>query len=712
MRPGTEDLDLVDLLDRQHYRLAHWRLGNEELNYRRFFDVDALVAVRVEDDAVFDATHRLLLQLVRDGVVDGLRIDHPDGLADPSGYLRRVAVATGGAWVVVEKVLVGDESLCADWQCAGTTGYDALRRIGALFVDPAGAPALRAAFTGLAGAEQGWDDVVERARRDVLGTLLVAEVERLVRVAQQVCHGDVRLRDSSRRGLSEAITELLVAVPVYRAYVVPGVEADAEAEGILSAAAARAVQRRPDRAAEVALVRDLALGRLGRGPAKDEFCLRFQQTTGPAIAKGVEDTAAYRWHPLAALCEVGGEPDEFGLAGEQFHRWAERRRASWPHALSATSTHDTKRSEDVRARLAVLSEIPHEWLTAVRAWQARLGTVGAATEAAVGVDERLEWLAWQTLVGAWPIDAERLAGYLRKAAREARLHTSWSWPNDAYEAAVAGFVAQVCADDAVLGEVGRFVERLHAGFVANVLGQRLVQLAAVGVPDIYQGCEVVNLRLVDPDNRSPVAHAAVTAALARGLAGAPDPYTDLDAAKARLTATGLRLRRDRPALLGGRRTAGRAPRVRVGSGPRPRVPARRRRGRGRDAVRAPARRCRGLAGHPARAAAGSLEPAADRWSAHCRPRWDSPWGRARGLARRPARTQPVAATRWSPPPVVEPPLAGRACRDPLRVRDGRSAGGGSGGGDRGHLRQLADGRSRQSSTSGGARGPPDCADRA
>ncbi len=542
VRPGTEHLPLEDLLAVQAYRLAFWRVADEELNYRRFFDIDTLVGLRVEDPAVFAATHAVVLRLLGEGLASGLRIDHPDGLADPRGYLRRLAAAAPpGAWLVVEKILEGDEELPADWLCAGTTGYDALAAVGAAFVDPDGAPVLTSAFAELAGADETWPEAADAARRDVLRGPLVAEVDRLAQVAHEVCQGELRLRDHSLRGLTEAMFELLAAMPVYRAYVVPGETAPPAAVAVLEAACGRAVRSRPERAPETTLLRDLALGRLGRGVRKDEFCVRFQQTTGPAMAKGVEDTAAYRWFPLTSLAEVGSRPDGFGAGAEPLHRYAQRRLAAWPDALTASSTHDSKRSEDTRARLTAISEIPGEWVGAVRGWRALAGELG---------DGRLGWLLWQTVVGAWPIDAPRLTTYLVKAAREAKLRTSWTRPDREYEDAVGGYVQRVLADETVVGSVAAMVQRLHPAFVANCLGQRAVQLLLPGVPDVYSGCESVSLRLVDPDNRRPPDLADLAAVLGRGLGAVPDPSADLPAAKARLTSLGLRLRRDHPDWVG------------------------------------------------------------------------------------------------------------------------------------------------------------------
>ncbi len=545
IRTGTEGLPLEELLGSQHYRLAYWRTADEELNYRRFFDVDTLLAIRVEEPAVFDATHEVPLRLIADGVVSGLRIDHPDGLADPGGYLKRLSAASSGTWVVVEKILVGEEELPADWDCDGTTGYEALARVGALFVDPAGEPVLRGSFSEITGVADSWHETVEQAKRDVMRGLLVAEVDRLARVAYEICQSEVRLRDHSLRGLRDGLRELLVALPVYRVYVRPGVPADSQAHALLGAAALRAIEARPERSSEILLVRDMALGRLGRSSSKDEFCRRFQQTCGPVIAKGVEDTAGYRWFPLTSLSEVGAEPDQFGLSVDDFRSWADHRRDEVPFTLNALSTHDTKRSEDVRARLAVLAEVPGEWATAMRAWRDMTGPIWPeASDPSAGTD-RWDWLAWQTLVGAWPIDHDRLGSYLVKAAREAKLDTSWLAPDDEVEARLREFARTITENTDIVASVSQFVDRLHPAFVANVLGQRAVQLITPGIPDTYQGCEVVSLQLVDPDNRKALDVQVVRDALRRAQDQHIDPLADLDAAKARLTQQVLRDRRDR-----------------------------------------------------------------------------------------------------------------------------------------------------------------------
>ena len=544
VRPGTEDLPLPELLDRQFYRLAHWRVGDEELNYRRFFDIDTLAGVRVEDEQVFAETHAVLLALVAEGRVHGLRIDHPDGLADPRGYLRRLADATGGAWVVVEKILEGTEPLPADWACAGTTGYDALLQIGGVLTDPDGAAPLTELYTQLTGEPADFAAVVDDAKRFVVEHGLHAEVARLVEVAAAICHDHLELRDHTRRGIRESLVELLVAMPVYRAYVVPGEPAPDEARRTLAAAAEVATGHlAEDRLGTLGLVVQLALGGLGRGPHRDEFVVRFQQTCGPVMAKGVEDTAFYRWLRLTSLNEVGGDPAHLGVEPADLHAWCARQQADWPTAMTTLSTHDTKRSEDVRARLAVLSELPREWSAAVTGLRAASAHLRPSA-----LDGNTEYLLWQTVVGTWPIDGSRLTGYLEKATREAKRRTTWTEPDEEYDAAVRGFAEAVLADTTVRSLVTDFLDRVATHYRANVLAQKLLALTVPGVPDVYQGCEVVDLSLVDPDNRRPVDYQTRRDRLAALDAG--EAPRDLDDEKLLVVSRALRLRRARPEVFG------------------------------------------------------------------------------------------------------------------------------------------------------------------
>lgn len=544
VRPGTEALPIEELLDRQFYRLAHWRVGDEELNYRRFFDIDTLVAIRVEDARVLAETHAVLLALVAEGRIDGLRIDHPDGLAAPRDYLRELDRATGGAWVVAEKILEGDEELPDDWPCAGTTGYDALLRASGLFVDPAGADPLGALYTALTGEPGDFDPVVEEAKRSVVEHGLHAEVHRLVEVAATICHEHLALRDHTRRGLRESIVELLVAFPVYRAYVVPGEPAPAAAEATVEQAVRVAAARLPEeRHDTLRLVAALALGEGGRGRHRDEFVVRFQQTCGPVMAKGVEDTAFYRWLRLTALNEVGGDPSHVGVPPDEFHAWCRRAQRDWPVAMTTLSTHDTKRSEDVRARLAVLSEVPDLWGRAVSSWRA-----ATAAYRPDELDANTEYLVWQTLVGAWPVSAARLTAYLEKASREAKRHTTWTEPDERYDDAVRAFAERLLADEETMAAVADLVSSLEPAARVNVLGQKLVALTMPGVPDVYQGCDLVDRSLVDPDNRRPVDFADRRARLARLDSG--EPPRDLSDEKLLVVSRALRLRREHPEWFG------------------------------------------------------------------------------------------------------------------------------------------------------------------
>ncbi|WP_175409378.1 malto-oligosyltrehalose synthase [Streptomyces sp. TRM64462] len=492
LRDGTAGLPLPELLDAQWYRPVWWRLARTELNYRRFFTISDLIGVRVEDPEVFDATHAKIVELVRDGVVEGLRIDHPDGLADPEGYLRALRTATGGAcWTVVEKILTDDETLPAAWPVAGTTGYDALRRVDGLFVDEAGAAELTELYRGFAApaGDRGghWDATARRAAYKVVTHELAAEVAFLTRTAGRICAADVRLRDHAPWALRAAVRELLIRVPVYRPYG-SGAEDVLSADAALSAKGTFAV---PKEAAAVDVVRDLALGRLGDGAEHTAFRVRFAQTASALRAKSLEDTAFYRYVPLLSANEVGGEPGRPAVSPEEFHTYCARVARDWPATGTVLSTHDTKRSADVRARIAVLSECPGRWAKL-------LGDVARVP----APDGQLAWTAWQTALGLGTPSAERLGGALLKAVREAGLRTSWTEQDAAYERAVAEFVAEGPAGPPQY-TVAELARELDPYVRANVLGAALLHLTMPGVPDLYQGTEAVYEALVDPDNRAP-----------------------------------------------------------------------------------------------------------------------------------------------------------------------------------------------------------------
>jgi (1->4)-alpha-D-glucan 1-alpha-D-glucosylmutase len=539
LAPGTEQIPLPELLGAQHYRVAFWRDGERVLIYRRFFDITTLIGLRVEDPAVFEATHRLTLRLAGDGQIDGLRIDHPDGLADPRGYLRRLSESLPDCWIVVEKILEPGEELPADWPCAGTTGYDAANAVIGLFIDPAGEGPMTQTYVDFTGEPAEFAAVAERAKRDVLEDVLAAELNRLTDLA-------ARITDLDRDLLRETLSELLIGFDVYRAYVVPGEEPAPEGVEAVENALRHALARRPDREAELRLLARLALGRDGRDSLRDEFVVRFGQTTGPLMAKGVEDTALYRWHRFLALSEVGGDPTRFGVTRDEFDRYAEARQRSWPRTMTTLSTHDTKRSEDVRARLAVLAEIPDAWREAVVRWQHAAARHRSGPEPHGWPDQNTAYLLWQTLVGAWPLSLDRLASYIEKATREAKRETSWTDPDPAYHDAARRFLETTLADEALMRDVAAFVEQVLVPGRINALAAKLVQLTMPGVPDVYQGTELEALSLVDPDNRRAVDFDARRELLRRLDDGWLPSLDDFDAVKLLVTSRALRLRRQRP----------------------------------------------------------------------------------------------------------------------------------------------------------------------
>ncbi len=549
---------MLDLLEAQHYRLADWRDKDEVLNYRRFFEVDKLIAVSVEDPDVFDATHGLLLDLHHRGLIDGFRVDHPDGLADPLAYLERLRDAVRpGTPIWVEKILIGAEPLPADWPTAGTTGYDALRAITGALVDstPEAADAVRTAWdtggTG-AGGEPSLHVVERASKRDVLELSFRPETARLARRA-----GAAR-PDLDAGRLYDATFELLAAAEVYRAYIRPGHPVPDVSRRLLDRARDVAAGERPDLTAELdALV---ALARLegpadgGSAEAATDFVIRLQQTWGPVMAKGVEDTTFYRYHRLIALNEVGGDPDLLTTGGPGvLHDWAARQQALWPQGLVALSTHDTKRSEDVRARILAVAGDPAAWRACSEAAHraARAGGVDGA------IDGPTVHLVWQTLLGTMPIEAARLEGYLTKALREAKERTGWLAPDAAYEQAVLDFAERHRAAGPLHDALRAALDDNVDAITALTLGQQVLQLTLPGVPDTYQGCEAVDLSLVDPDNRRPVDYptradlldrlTAAAPASTTALAG-PTPAERLSASKLRLVTALLRLRRERPEL--------------------------------------------------------------------------------------------------------------------------------------------------------------------
>jgi (1->4)-alpha-D-glucan 1-alpha-D-glucosylmutase len=503
LAPGT------DRLDQQHYELVDWRRAAVDLNYRRFFTVNELIGVRQEDPEVYRRTHATILRLVAEGLVDGVRIDHIDGLADPAAYLHRLAAEV--PFVVVEKILEDGERL-PDWPVAGTTGYEFLTVADGVLVDQAAGGAFAEGYRQLTGADP-----------DPAAVALACKRERLERDFGGEVAGVARHLPGEQPANRAAVVELAARLPVYRTYVTAGATvaaADREVIGEAAAAAGPALDAAGARALD-RLVAALLLER----PAP-EAVRRFQQLTGPAMAKGVEDTALYRDTRLVARNEVGGNLGRFGRPVAELHRANAEREARWPESLLATSTHDTKRGEDVRARLAVLSERPGRWWPLADRWTGRLGA---------GVDPSDALLLWQTMAGAWPLEQPRCLAYMEKAAREAGLHTSWTDPDPAYERALAAVVERAYADPALLAELEELVAEIAPAGRVKAAGLTLLRLTSPGVPDTYQGTETEQLVLVDPDNRRPA------------------PFTGDDSLKFHITRTTLRLRRHRPDLFTGYR---------------------------------------------------------------------------------------------------------------------------------------------------------------
>jgi (1->4)-alpha-D-glucan 1-alpha-D-glucosylmutase len=543
---------LDELLQRQNYRLAFWRTAGQELDYRRFFDVHTLISLRMEDERVFADTHALVLRWLRDGVLDGLRIDHPDGLRDPEEYLERLRDEAPEAWIVVEKILEPGETLRESWLVEGTTGYDFLNRAGGLLVDPEGEGPLTDLYRELTGESAGWAEMVREKKLMVLGELLASDVNRLAEVFLRVCERHRRYRDFTRFELRQAIREVVAVFPVYRTYVRAEIGEVTEEDRRYAGEAIEAAKvRRPDLPSDLFdFFRDVLLLEI-RGEVEGELVMRFQQLTGPAMAKGVEDTAFYNFHRLVSLNEVGGSPGEFGVSVEEFHRLNAEARRLWPRAQLATSTHDTKRSEDVRARISLLSEIPGRWGETARRWFES----NARHRRGDFPDRNAEYLLYQTLVGAWPVSAERLTAYMEKATREAKTHTSWTRNNAEYEEALRGFVAAILADPGFIADLEGFVADLIGPGRVSSLAQTLLKLTAPGVPDFYQGTEIWDLSLVDPDNRRPVDYGLrrrLLAELKRGMT--PEEILarmDEGLPKLWLIHQGLQLRRRLPDVFNG-----------------------------------------------------------------------------------------------------------------------------------------------------------------
>jgi len=540
--------DLAALLERQHWRALHWRSGRDALSSRRFFNVNELVGVRVEHEEVFALTHRLALELVREGRVDGLRVDHIDGLADPAIYTRRLREAVGpGVPILVEKILGHGETLRPEWPVDGTTGYERLNVLNRVFVSVEG-------YRALAGhlEAQGWvtgapADRLVTAKRQMLEESFAPELEQLADLAQSIAGPDAAV-EFALPTLRAALSSLLVNCPVYRSYLTgaPPDPADRELWDAMLAGAEAEGDPWTGAAARW-LTETILTG--GNGPVA-ELRRRFQQLSGPLMAKGLEDTEFYRYVALVSVNEVGGEIEAAGGDVASFHAWAARRASEPRRDLTPLATHDTKRGPEVRARLNLLSLEPDTWIAAVERWRA----MNAPLRPAEGPDPADEWLIYQTLLGAWPIGADRLGEYLTKAMREAKRHTRWENPQEGYEKACLDFATALLDGPAAQGfrdEMDAYAGRLDLPTRLNGLAQTILQLTLPGVPDLYQGTEWWDFSLVDPDNRRPVDYAARLVALDAALPDLPEDRIGLS--KQRIIQRLLRLRQERPDLFSGYR---------------------------------------------------------------------------------------------------------------------------------------------------------------
>ncbi len=625
-RPGDpRSFDLLDeLLEHQCYRLADWRVAPDEINYRRFFDINDLAALSMERPEVFEAAHGLVLRLLADGKLDGLRIDHPDGLYDPAQYFRRLQehallacaraafeadpAAAGPDWdeveshlrlriaaeatvagpnafgrplyVVAEKILGTDEALVETWPVYGTSGYDFLNQVNGLFVDGAHAAAFSRLYADWIQDTTRAPEVAYRAKRLIMQVSLSSELHMLTHQLDRLAQKSRRSRDFTFNTLRQALREVIACFPVYRSYIDDEGAHEADRRYVL-AAVRRATARNPLLSRRVfSFIRDMLL--LESPASFDEadraeqrrFAGKFQQVTAPVTAKGVEDTAFYLYNRLVSLNEVGGEPGRFGVRPEALHAYNQERQARWPWALSPLSTHDTKRSEDVRARINVLSELPEEWEACLKRWDRLNEGYKVKSEDQVIPDANEEYLLYQTLIGAWPLEpytpeeygafVQRIQSYMLKALHEAKVHTSWIDPNAEYDEAIQQFIGRIldeATNGAFLDDFRAFARRVSHYGMFNALSQTLLKLTAPGVPDTYQGTELWDYSLVDPDNRRPVDYArrrrllqdlqsAVAGAggdlreLARGLVAAKEDGR----VKLFVTWRSLQCRRERPGL--------------------------------------------------------------------------------------------------------------------------------------------------------------------
>ena len=519
--PGRpETFNRLDrLLSQQHYRLSFWKVAAEELDYRRFFNINELISLRVQDEKVFRHSHALIFKLVRQGKFSGLRVDHVDGLYDPLGYLTRLRRDTGDLYLTVEKILGVDEELPAQWPIQGTTGYDYLNAVNGIFCARQHRRKFNQIYERFTGLETSAGTLMTEKKRLIIGKYMAGDIENLAYLLKRVSSRDRHAADVTLYGLKRSLVEVLAFFPVYRSYVRPGSFASQDREQ-LTTAVRQAKETNPGLLLELNYIQRFLLLDFADHVTDEEkqrwteFVMRFQQLTGPLMAKGCEDTLLYVYNRLLSLNEVGGAPDRFGESVEALHEFNRRRHARWPHTMNATATHDTKRGEDARARINALSELPTEWEGKLKTWSRNNRAGKTKVRGVEAPDRNDEYFLYQTLIGSYPADhehdaefLERLTAYLIKAVREAKVHTEWLKPDAAYEEAFVDFARQLLTPsegNRFMDEFLPFARKLAYCGMFNSLAQTLLKITSPGVPDIYQGTELWDLSFVDPDNRRPV----------------------------------------------------------------------------------------------------------------------------------------------------------------------------------------------------------------
>ncbi len=546
------NFDALDsLLNLQNYRLAYWRTADQELGYRRFFDVNTLIGMRVERPRVFAETHFRVMEWLRKGILDGVRVDHPDGLRDPQLYFERLRAGSPQAWIVAEKILQPEESLRTGWPIDGTTGYDFLNVCNRLLVYGEGLNELTEIYSNFTGERVQFDSMVHTKKLNVQHEALGSDVNRLAQLFVVICEKNRDRRDYTRAEIRRAIREVAASFSVYRTYVAP-VRDEVTEEDIKQIANAVTIAKtqRSDLSPDLFDFIGDVLTLRARGTVETEFLLRFQQFTSAVMAKGLEDTAFYCYNRMIGLNEVGGAPERNGTTLDEFHSHCARMQAEHPQTMNTLSTHDSKRSEDVRARLAALTEIPGNWRTTLHRWSRK----NQQFKSGKFPDRNTEYFLYQTLIGAWPISLDRITAYMEKATREAKEQTSWTQPNPEFENALKLFIERILAANEFVSELEAFVAKVLLPGRINGLAQTLLKCTAPGVPDTYQGSEIWDLHLVDPDNRGPIDYQSRKAMLAELEAGVSveEIMSRMDSGMPKLWVLykALHLRREKPEWFG------------------------------------------------------------------------------------------------------------------------------------------------------------------